>query len=71
MDFWSIGAVECWSIETTGEGNGSKMKFRGILKWLVSVHPETAHCHPERRRRISRFFVVPRFAGLLRMTTEK
>ncbi len=35
MGFWSIGAVECWSIETTGEGNGSKMKFYRSMKWLV------------------------------------
>ena len=48
-----------------------KMKLRGILKWPVSVHPETPYCHPERRRRISRFFVVPPYAGLLRMTTAK
>lgn len=29
------GFLEYWSIETTGEGNGSKMKFRGIMKWLA------------------------------------
>jgi len=27
--------LECWSIETTGEGNGSKMKFHKSMKWLV------------------------------------
>jgi hypothetical protein len=65
--------MECWSIESTEKemDHRPKMKFRGSVKWLVSVHPETPHCHPERRRRISRFFVVPTFAGLLRMTTEK
>jgi prepilin-type N-terminal cleavage/methylation domain-containing protein len=32
-----------------------------------SIRQETRHCHPERRRRISRFFV----ASLLRMTQRK
>jgi prepilin-type N-terminal cleavage/methylation domain-containing protein len=42
-------------------------KKRGLEMKRNSIRQETTHCHPESRRRISRFFV----ASLLRMTQRK
>lgn len=42
-------------------------KKRGLKMKRNSIRQETTHCHPERRRTISRFFV----ASLLRMTQRK